>query len=627
MQRGMLFARKLRPEAGKPSTRGAGLAVGLALLLAVGLAAGPAGAPLAAEPSAAPGGVGADFVQGDLWALVVGINEYPSLPPAKQLKAARPGAEAVARLLRQYRVERDRLTQLFDDGATKDSILGHILGPLRRDVKEQDSVFFYFAGQCQVDPKTKEAGLLPAGAVEDVPTSFILVKELQDVLSRVPARHIFVAVDSCVGDFLVGGSKISGDPPVREVYQKKSRWVLAAGTPPQADGGLSPFAQALVDSLRENTLAYLTPLHLGQELATRLPPAANRTLKSGPMVGVGDEDGQFVFRLEGAPPPAEEIRVPSPEDPRIARVRWEIEQIQEMPLSSPLKERAVASLQGRLNDIRAEIEEQRRKLEAERQERIKQEAQARAEAERGEIAPPKPEDLAPMVLIPAGEFIMGSTPREGPSDEQPQRRIYLDAYHIDKYETTVGRYAKYLLASREKPPLHWELVKANGDGEFPVIGVDWDQANNYCQWAGKRLPTEAEWEKAARGTDGRKHPWGNEGPTPLLANLGRGGTFAYAKSLEKVGSFEPGKSPYGIYEMVGNVWEWVADWYDRRAYKDMAERNPKGPDKSSEKGAQRVIRGGSWERVPLVVRVAARHRAAPSTQNAYIGFRCAKDAR
>ena len=604
------------------------IGAGLLLLLLAGLPGQPTGAQTpATSPAPQPGG---EFVRGDYWALVIGINQYASLPPAKHLAAARPGAESVARLLRQYGVERDRLTQLYDDNATKDGILGHLLGSFRRDVREDDSVLIYFSGRCHADPQTKEVGWLPTNAVEDVSATFISMKDIQDALKVVPARHIFLVVDSCVGDPLIGSSKISGDPPVQEVYQKKSRWLLAAGVnPPGAGGGegqpgLSLFTQNFIDSLRENQLAYLTPLHVGQEMAKRLPPAANRTLRSGPVTGVGDDDGQFVFRLEGTSPPTEEIRVPSPEDPRIARVRWEIEQVTEMPIQPPLKSRAVAALQGRMADIRKEIEAQTRKLEEERQERIKQEALARAEAERGPITAAKPEDLTPMVPIPAGEFIMGSTPRDGPPDEQPQKRIYLDAFQIDKYETTVGRYAKYLVATRARPPRFWDQANPESDGEFPVVGVDWDEANAYCQWAGKRLPTEAEWEKAARGTDGRKHPWGNEGPTPQYANLGRGGTFGYSKSLEKVGSLDAGKSPFGVFDMIGNVWEWVADWYDRNAYKTMPEKNPKGPSKDGEKGAQRVIRGGSWERVPLVARVAARHRAAPSTQNGYLGFRCAK---
>jgi formylglycine-generating enzyme required for sulfatase activity len=382
--------------------------------------------------------------------------------------------------------------------------------------------------------------------------------------------------------------------------------------------------------LIRNTLAYLTPLHLGEEIVKRLPPDAIERLKSGPMakvqgmIDVGDDDGQFVFRLDGAGPPAAEIRVPAPEEPPVSRLRWEIEQVQQMPLRAPLKEQATAALQRQMDEVRKRIDSERRAAQRDFT-AILEEARIRAEKERGVVESARPEDIAPMVLIPAGEFTMGSTPREGPSDEQPQKRITLAAFQIDRYETTVARYARYLLANKSaKPPRFWDQVNPTSDDykDLPVVGVDWDEANNYCRWVGKRLPSEAEWEKAARGTDGRRHPWGNEGNPQQFANLGIGGTFGYTKSLKKVGSYENGKSPFDVYDMLGNVWEWTADWYDRNHYKTMSEKNPKGP----EKGTERVIRGGSWERVPLVSRVAARHRVRPSTQADYLGFRCAKDS-
>ena len=206
----------------------------------------------------------------------------------------------MARILRQYGVERDRLTQLYDENATKDGILGHILGPFRRDVGPNDSVLIYFAGNCQVDPKTKDVGLLPAGAVEDVSTSFISMKDLQDVLGVVPARHIFLAVDSCVGDLLVGTSKISGDPTVREVYQKKSRWVLAAGVlAPQPEGGEaqpgpSVFTQAIwgvLPSFACPSAARLHPCGDLQRKRQRSELAKTQTRRFSVRTGVNDGSG------------------------------------------------------------------------------------------------------------------------------------------------------------------------------------------------------------------------------------------------------------------------------------------------------------------------------------------------
>jgi len=155
-----------------------------------------------------------------------------------------------------------------------------------------------------------------------------------------------------------------------------------------------------------------------------------------------------------------------------------------------------------------------------------------------------------MVLVPAGEFVMGS--EAGPS-ERPVRRVFLDAYYIDTYEVTNGLYGKFLQATRRHEPRYWKDARVN-DPNQPVVGVTWYDAEAYCHWSGKRLPTEAEWEKAARGTDGRISPWGNQWDS-ARASTSDGGSG----KLSPVGSYEAGKSPYGAYDMAGNVWEWVAD--------------------------------------------------------------------
>jgi formylglycine-generating enzyme required for sulfatase activity len=232
-------------------------------------------------------------------------------------------------------------------------------------------------------------------------------------------------------------------------------------------------------------------------------------------------------------------------------------------------------------------------------------------------------DGAPMVLIPAGEFMMGS--RDGDlgmqDDERPAHSVYIDAFYIDQYEVTTARYATFFKVENRSEPTFWPANAMNDHARKPVVGVDWSDATAYCAWAGKRLPTEAEWEKAARGTDQRFYPWGNAAPSEQRANFIHCCDFKAYGALTDVGSFEQGKSPFGAYDMAGNVWEWVADWYGENYYAKSPARNPKGPSN----GEYRVLRGGSWYHVPVLVRSALRAWLTATTRNDGIGFRCAQD--
>ena len=227
-------------------------------------------------------------------------------------------------------------------------------------------------------------------------------------------------------------------------------------------------------------------------------------------------------------------------------------------------------------------------------------------------------DGAPMVLIPAGEFTMGSD--KGDDDEEPIHRLFLDSFYMDKFEVTNGRFAKFVEAIQSEPP--WGFA----DQETPVVHADqpvrwvnWMDAWGYCLWAGKRLPTEAEWEKAARGTDGRLYPWGNEPPTPMHAVFG---LKEGAETVSPIGNRTQGRSPYGAYDLAGNLYEWVADWYDDAFYTTNPTINPRGPLQ----GTTKVQRGGSYINTPYRLRSSFRTKGDPTEHEPNVGFRCAQDA-
>ena len=222
-----------------------------------------------------------------------------------------------------------------------------------------------------------------------------------------------------------------------------------------------------------------------------------------------------------------------------------------------------------------------------------------------------PQDGAEMVYVPAGEFLMGE---DEDSDGGRQRRVYLDAYWIDRNLVTVAQYRKFCQATgREMPRApSWEW-KDN----HPIVNVTWEDAAAYAAWAGKRLPTEAEWEKAARGPDGRQYPWGNEwDPSRCASSVG-----GRLTSTQPIGSYPQGASPYGCLDIAGNVSEWCADWYQADYYRSAPDRNPLGPSS----GDQRVLRGGCWfNGIPEDFRCAHRGGYYPGTTGSNFGFRCAR---
>ena len=209
-------------------------------------------------------------------------------------------------------------------------------------------------------------------------------------------------------------------------------------------------------------------------------------------------------------------------------------------------------------------------------------------------------DGTPMRLVPAGEFVYG----EG----EHQRRLTLPSFYMDTYEVTTKQYLAFQRATGRPERFKVnERIVPDEDADRPIIGQDWQEAVDYCRYWGKRLPTEEEWEKAARGMDGRLYPWGNQEPTQTIASYNWDGKKLWQgySSLSPVGSYESGKSPYGIYDLAGNVSEWTASDYDRET---------------------KVVRGGSWLTGPVPLRATYRRGVLPTYRLNAVGFRCAQDA-
>jgi eukaryotic-like serine/threonine-protein kinase len=231
-----------------------------------------------------------------------------------------------------------------------------------------------------------------------------------------------------------------------------------------------------------------------------------------------------------------------------------------------------------------------------------------------------PNDGMTLLIIPAGDFSMGAISH---TDEEPVHMVHLDSYWIDRTDVTNAMYARCVYeGSCQVPdrPNSYTRKPYFGDshfGNFPVIYVTWDDANSYCKWAGGRLPTEAEWEKAARGTDARVYPWGNQLPDTTMLNY-----YYVVGDTSAVGSSAADISAYGVLDMAGNIREWVADWYDSAYYAKSTGSNPLGPAT----GADRVVRGGSWLANEFFIRSALRIFYPPDSAFFNLGFRCAKSA-
>jgi len=224
-----------------------------------------------------------------------------------------------------------------------------------------------------------------------------------------------------------------------------------------------------------------------------------------------------------------------------------------------------------------------------------------------------------MVTIPAGTLRMGSNSPDK-EDENPEHRVHIKSFLMDRYEVTNLQYKDFVDVTGHRKPIHWQNgTFPVGQADHPTVNVSWEDAYAYAEWVGKRLPTEAEWEWAARGTEYREYAWGKQCSAEYAAEYAN-----FANSVGKttaVNKFPLGVSAFGIWDMCGNVGEWVGDWYEVKYYARSPEANPPGPLD----GTARVYRGGGYHTNRIDIRAAARHSASPNAYHGYIGFRCARD--
>jgi formylglycine-generating enzyme required for sulfatase activity len=585
-------------------------------------------------------------------ALLIGINQYQQFD---RLAFAVKDVEGVRDVLvRLYGFPTEHVVTLIDRQATKDAItdaLAALANPAR--VGPQDRVLIYFSGHGQTvtTPDGGQKGfLLPIDARGKLgetinPSAYMAsclpMSAMWDYLQMCPAKHVLLVADACYSGLLA--KKRAGiEPPatwdLRVLAEKKARQVLTAGgsgerTREQPELGHGIFTYKFLEELKARAA-------LGQPIITQeLYAALKRSVANASggrqmpvLANLDDFDGEFLFAMPGSGTETTELpaRLEITTTPAGATVRLDGETIPTSPTKTPLTT-SPCTLSMRLGVTSTKSVVVSLTL-AGYQEEVRTVTLARGKmtsvtvtlstASDASVLPAgtlktNPKDGARLIFIPAGKFPMGSadTDENAVSTEQPQRQVYLDGYYMYKTEVTVAQFRRFCQETRR--PMPKSVTEWAGNSAHPITNVSWNDAAAYAQWAGALLPTEAQWEKAARGTDGRVYPWGSvwdAGRVRCAAADQHDGGGSMA-----VGSFPTGASPYGVLDLAGNAWEWCADWYDKDYYQTAPSRNPIGPLT----GTLRGLRGGGWSDIHSAsFRSAFRSRANPSTESNKISFRC-----
>lgn len=365
-------------------------------------------------------------IEGDYWALIIGINEYANLPPDKQLQAAQTDAKAVADVLnKKYGFAKERMVELYDKQATRSEIIKR-LRILAKTLGNKDNLMIYYAGHGEYDKETQLGGWIPSDAVLDDPSTFIGNEEVRSYLKAIKARHIYTVADSCFSESLMGGKTRSigqlSEPAIKELYNDKSRLILTSGglypVPDKGKGNHSTFAYYLLRILERNENKYLIPQQIIAELQPLVSNESQQTPKSAPIAGIGDEGGQFVFMLAHVKaPPVEDIKVKDDLkfkeerkkiDEEKARLEEDMKRFREeaVKIEREMKERLEKEMKEKAKKMDeeriAKDREQQKKIEEDRQrfEQQKVEEQRRLEQEKREFKKEKKKE-EPVFMPPA----------------------------------------------------------------------------------------------------------------------------------------------------------------------------------------------------------------------------------
>jgi formylglycine-generating enzyme required for sulfatase activity len=572
------------------------------------------------------------------WGVVIGINQYSKWPG---LEYAVNDAKAVGDRLKA--LEFDEVIEVLDRDATRERLLELLGNELPKKVSKQDRVVIFFAGHGQTEELAsgrQKGYIIPVDASTQVFSQAISMEEVRELSERIPAKHILYVIDACYSG--LGLSRAGSITPtvagyLRKVTSIRAVQMVTAGSKGEQvieknGHGLftAYFLRALDGEADFDNDGVVTASELGAFLRPQV--SQNTDNRQTPQYGRLDGEGEVVFLKPGVRPrgleevPPEQVAAAPPADETARGASTAPPVAPPVPPSTP----PVPALPPPGPPQTAKLM-----------------------PSLPQLLPPTltGKDGAAMALIPAGEFLMGTSdkdlawltrackdcPAGDFADEMPQRRVTLGPFYLDVHEVTRARYQAFVKATGTPMP-------AGPGGNLPVSGVTWEQAQAYCAWAGKRLPTEAEWEKAARGSDGRLFPWGGIWDKSVNNSASRLGGFdiystkqraawwkqegemlfqkgGVAAVLRPGGSFPNGAGPYGVHDLAGSVWEWVADWYDPQAYRSGQTDNPKGPAA----GQYKVIRGGAWDSRAIEVRATQRQGVAPTSRAETIGFRCAQD--